>query len=160
MEVDDNPTRQVLPRPSDPCRRCEHPYSEHREENTGCSVEFGKAGRVPNTAFGGVCPCESYVFDPADASEDATESDPELLDGPAMYALARDHMRKLRAKEANRFHRSFAEERHELEHAMLYFAGAQASVLGRLAIDNGNGDLEERRWQAALAGKDLPEGDA
>ncbi len=145
--------------PSHPCRRCQHPFSEHyRDSNRACAAEFGKAGRVPTTALGGVCECPSFVYEPI--SEPSAPVEPELLDGPAMYALAREHMRKLRAKEANRFHRSFAEERHELEHAMLYFAGAQASVLGGLAVDNGNGDLEERRWQAALAGKDLPEGDA
>lgn len=155
MEVDQNPTRQVIPQPGWPCRRCEHPYSEHREEGTGCSVEFGKAGRVPSTAFGGVCSCSSFVFEPASESEQQPELPPETLDGPAMYAEALGYLRLARGQRAG-LDEYF--ERHCLTRAGVYFAGAQAAALATLVADNGTGDIDEQRWRAALAGEDtLPE---
>ena len=155
-EVDENPTRQVVPQPAWPCRRCEHPHSEHYGENKACTVEFGAGGRVPTTALGGTCDCKAYVFDPANAPLGALEPEPELLDGPAMYADGLRHLRVAYQASSPGLYRSVAVEREALARASVYFAGAQAAVLGRLAIDNGTGDLEERRWLAALANEELP----
>ncbi|HET9144115.1 hypothetical protein [Actinophytocola sp.] len=143
------------PDSNDPCRRCEHPRSAHFGEGpngTGCTVEFGKAGRVPTTALGGVCPCHNFVFAPA--AEQPEESEPEQLDGPKMYADGLGYLRLARSSSVPHV------VREACDRARTHFAGAQAFVLGRIAIDNGVGDLEERRWLAALAGEDeLPEED-
>lgn len=152
MEVDQNPTRQVLPRPNDPCRRCEHPYSEHyRDGDHACAVEFGKAGRVPTTALGRVCDCKSFVFEPA-SEESEPAPDSPILDGPFMYAEALGYL-KLAISTSNEY-----TERLALVKASTYFAGASAYAMGVLSADNGTGDITERRWLAALAGEDmLPE---
>lgn len=149
-EVDENPTRQVLPGPNDPCRRCGHPYSEHREEGTGCSVEFGKLGRVPTVSLGNACLCEAFIFEPP--SEPAPPPGPELLDGPAMYAEGLGYLRIAR-RTSNEFVESAA-----LHRAAAHFAGATAAVMAELAIDSGTDDVAEARWRAALLGDELPEG--
>lgn len=154
MEVDQNPTRQVIPQPGWPCRRCEHPYSEHREEGTGCSVEFGKAGRVPSTAFGGVCSCSSFVFEPI--KEFSEPNLTEVIDGPFLLAEGVGYLRMARGVHATGVNEYF--EKHCIERAAAYFAGAQAFALATLVADNGTGDIDEQRWRAALAGEDtLPE---
>jgi hypothetical protein len=148
-EVDENPTRQVLPRPNDPCRRCEHPFSEHSDRGD-CQVELS-TGRVPTLATGGVCQCASFEFEPY-AGPPEEMPDRPALDGPAMYAEALGYL-KLAIGTSNEY-----AERLALVKASTYFAGASAYAMGVLSADNGTGDITERRWLAALAGEDvLPE---
>lgn len=153
MEVDDNPTRKVLPGPNDPCRRCQHPLSmhigDHPGDVTSCQVELTLTA-VPSLDFGSKCPCTFFVFQPPGEPE-SEPAEPELLDGPALYAEALGYVRLARAASSPHM------ERDALEKARTYFEGASAFVLGRLAVENGIGDLEERRWLAALADQELPD---
>lgn len=150
MEVDQSPTPQALPSPSDPCRRCEHPFSQHAEMGE-CTVELSKSA-VPGLDFGGVCPCAGFVFEPATESP---EDEPELLDGPAMYAEALGYVRIARTC---RGPGATHIETDALNKAATYFAGAAAAAMGMIVAENGTGDIHERRWRAALADEDtLPE---
>jgi hypothetical protein len=134
--------------PQWPCAHCHHPFSEHREENTGCSVEL-TVGRVPSFERGGVCPCSGYVYQPAPEPE---PKEPETLDGPAMYAEALGYLRLARTAT------SPLVESEALAKAHVYFAGATAAALAEVVIDHGTDVTPAGRWTAAMLGQDLPEG--
>lgn len=136
--------------PEWPCRRCEHPFSEHREEDTGCSVEL-TTGRVPSFDLAGVCSCSGFVYEPASEPEPAPE--PELLDGPRLLADALGYVRLARTAS------SPLVEEAALRKAASYFAGASALALAEIAVDQITNDNRVNRWYAALHGADLPEDD-
>lgn len=137
--------------PNEPCRRCGHVLTGHSGPGTRCEVELSKGGRVPTLASAGVCPCVSFVRAPL-PDYPADSGEPELLDGPAMYAEGLGYLRLARVASA------YSTEREMLSKAATYFAAASAAALGEVVAENGTGDLTERRWRAALAGGiELPE---
>lgn len=85
------------------------------------------------------------------AAPESEQEPPEKLDGPAMYAEGLGYLRLARSA-SNEY-----VERDALARAVAYFAGAQAAAMAAVVADNGTGDLDERRWRAAVAGDDLPE---
>jgi hypothetical protein len=141
-------TPEQIP-PTWPCRRCEHSYAAH-DDRGACTVEFSP-GAVPSTQLGNTCSCAAYVYEPATPDPEPGPTLPEVLDGPAMYERGRVLLQRAVTTA------SYSAQREAFINAATFFAGAQAAALAEIAIDNGTGDLAERRWSAALAGEALPE---
>jgi hypothetical protein len=140
--------------PGQRCYRCRHPWSDHTGPGTLCEAELSPTS-VPSIEKGGTCPCTSFVHAPAPAPPPEPEEpeEPELLDGPLMYAEGLGYLRSARAAD------SAYREDTMLAKAQTYFAAASAAALAQIAADNETKDnLVSRRWQAALAGEaELPE---
>lgn len=139
--------------PTWPCRRCQHPYEAH-DGMGACTVEFSPTS-VPSTQLGESCPCAAFVYEPASEPGPGPRpwapGEPELLDGPAMYERGRVLLQRAVTTT------SYSMQREAFINAATFFAGAQAAALAEIVIENGTGDLAERRWAAALAGEGLPE---
>lgn len=139
--------------PDQRCHRCRHPWSDHTGPGTLCEGELSPTS-VPSTQKGPPCPCASFVHAPAPEPPPEPQ-EPELLDGPLMYAEGLGYLRSARTAD------SAYREDTMLAKAQTYFAAASAAALAQIAADNETKDnLVSRRWQAALAGEvELP-GDA